>query len=428
MANPQTSPTPDAQPEDGQPDDREPAFPRAAIEALLSPAVGRLAPNTSLSPLPYDLNAGVPDRATLPSTELLEAMRRALDADSGAALTYGGQQGYEPLRAWIAARESQEGGLDVTSAQVTLTSGSAHGIDNIAATFIGEGDIVLVGAPTYPGAIRTFRARGATIVESPQDDDGMIPSALARILDTRRMTGRQAKLLYIQPNYDNPSGATLTLERREAIVALARQHGVLIVEDDAYTGIDLDGPPPPSMFAIARGRGVMRVGTFSKTVATGLRVGWITSQPEVTAQLVFMRFDNGASPLLHRMVLEYLQSGAYDPHVEHLQALYRERRDASASALREFCEPYVTFKNPHGGFFHWLKLANGLEARAVAAAAAEEGVAVTPGTGYFATPDSAAIGGADRIRLVFSALPPEELREAILRFGRALERLAGVGL
>lgn len=403
------------------------AFSPNAIEALLAPAVGRLAPNTSLSPLPYDLNAGVPDRATLPATGLLEAMRRAIESDAAAALTYGGQQGYEPLRAWIANREAQEGGIDVTSADVTLTSGSAHGIDNIAATFVGEGDIVVVGAPTYPGAIRTFRARGATIVESPQDDDGMIPSALARVLDTRRMTGKQAKLLYLQPNYDNPSGATLTLERREAIVALARQHGVLIVEDDAYTGIDLDGPPPPSMFSLSGGRGVMRVGTFSKTVATGLRVAWITSQPEIIQKLVFMRFDNGSSPLLHRIVHEFLESGEYGPHVEALQALYRERRDASADALREFCQPYVTFRSPHGGFFHWLKLGSGLEARKVAAAAAEEGVAVTPGTGYFATEDSALLGGADRIRLVFSALPPEELREAIARFGRALEKAASAG-
>ncbi|MGE3961224.1 MAG: PLP-dependent aminotransferase family protein [Dehalococcoidia bacterium] len=406
-------------------DDGESAFPASTIEALLAPAVGRLAPNTSLSPLPYDLNAGVPDRPTLPAAGLLEAMRRSLDADAAGALTYGGQQGYEPLRAWIADREAREGGFPVSSAQVTLTAGSAQGIDNIAATFVGEGDIVVVGAPTYPGAIRTFRARGATIIESPQDDDGLIPSALARVLDTRRMTGRQAKLLYVQPNYDNPSGATLPVERREAIVALTRQHGVLIVEDDAYTGIDLEGPPPPSMFAIAGGRGVMRVGTFSKTVATGLRVGWITSQPEVVQKLVFMRFDNGASPLLHRMVFEYVRSGEYEPHVERLRTLYRERRDASADALREFCEPYVTFKTPQGGFFHWLKLQPGLDARKVQAAAAEQGVAVTPGTGYFATPDSAELNGADRIRLVFSALPPAELREAIARFGRALEVVAG---
>ncbi|MEX1021739.1 MAG: PLP-dependent aminotransferase family protein, partial [Dehalococcoidia bacterium] len=392
------------------------------IEALLAPAVGRLAAPTSLSALRYDLNAGVPDRATLPARGLMEAARRAIEEDAAGALTYGGQQGYEPLRAWIAARESREGGIEVGAGQVTLTSGSAHAIDNIAATFVGEGDVVVAGAPTYPGAIRTFRARGATIIETPQDDDGVIPSALARVLDTRRMTGRQAKLLYLQSNYDNPSGATLPVERREAIVALARQHGVLVVEDDAYTGIDLDGPPLPSMFAIAGGRGVMRCGTFSKTVATGLRVGWIVSQPEVTRRLVFMRFDNGSSPFLHRLVHLFVTSPEYEPHVERLRDLYRERRDASASALHDRCEPYVTFRTPRGGFFHWLRLRPGLDAAAVAKAAAERDVAVTPGTGYFASG-----GGEDRLRLVYSALPSDDLREAIRRLGEALEAVASGG-
>lgn len=405
------------------PQDADPAFSAAAIEALLAPAVGRLEPPTSLSPLPYDLNAGVPDRPSLPAAELQAAFERALAADAAGALTYGGQQGYEPLRAWIGERQSAETGLEVTSAHVTLTTGSAHAIDNIAATFIGEGDVVVVGAPTYPGAIRTFLARGASIIDVPQDDHGLIPSALARVLDTRRMTGRQAKLLYVQANYDNPSGATLPVERRAAIASLARQHGVLLVEDDAYTGIDLDGPPLTSLYELAGGRGIMRVGTFSKTIATGLRVGYITAQPEIIRQLVFMRFDNGSPPILHRMVHEYVRSGAYDPHVRRLQEIYRERRDASASALREFCEPYITFQVPSGGFFHWLRLRPGLDAKAVVAAAKERGVAVTPGTGYYSTG-----GGEDRIRLVFSALPPADLREAIRRLGEAMEAVVNTSI
>lgn len=394
-------------------------FSAATIESLLAPIVGQLNAPTSLSPLPYDLNAGVPDRPTLPAAGLLAAATTALTEDPAGALTYGGQQGWEPLRAWIAARETREGGFAVGSDQVTLTSGSAHAIENIALTFIGDGDPVIAGAPTYPGAIRTFLTRGGSILEVPQDDDGMIPEALARILDTRRMTGRQAKLMYVQSNYDNPSGATLTVERRQRIVELARQHGVLIVEDDAYTGIDLEGAPLPSLFAIAGGRGVMRVGTFSKTVATGLRVGWVTAQPEIIKKLVFMRLDNGSSPFLHRVVLGYVSSGEYEPHVQRLQELYRERRDASASALHEFCEPYVTFRSPRGGFFHWLRLRPGLDAGAVQKAAQARGVAVTPGTGYYV-----AGGGEDRVRLVYSALPPEDLREAIRRLGEALEAVA----
>lgn len=394
-------------------------FSEATIEALLAPAVRRLPPPTSLSPLPYDLNAGVPDRDTLPWRELLDATRAVLEDDAAGALTYGGQAGYEPLRAWVAERQAAETGLHVTPAHVTITAGSAQGIDNVAAAFVADGDIVITGAPTYPGAIRTFRARGAQVIDVPQDEDGLVMPALARVLDTRRMTGRQAKLIYVTANYDNPSGSTLTLGRRQRLVELAREHGVLILEDDAYTGIDLEGPPPTSLFAVADGRGIVRCGTFSKTVATGLRVGFTVAQPEVTARLVLARFDNGGPPILHRLLNRYLRSGHYEPHVQMLQSLYRERRDATADALRDLCEPYVTFRTPRGGFFHWLQLAPGLDAGAVVRAAAARGVAVTPGTGYYANG-----GGEDRIRLVYSALPPAELRRAIEAFAEALATVA----
>lgn len=394
-------------------------FGEAAIEALIAPAVRRLVPPTSLSPLPYDLNAGVPDRATLPAAGLAKAARRALIEDPAGALTYGGQQGYEPLRAWIARRQAEETGLPVTAEWVTLTSGSAHGLDNIAATFVGEGDVVVTGAPTYPGAIRTVRARGAEIVDVPQDDEGMRTEELARVLAEQRATGRPAKVIYVTANYDNPSGSTLPVERRGELIRLAREHGALIVEDDAYTGIDLSGPPPPSLFGMAEGRGIMRAGTFSKTIATGLRVGWVVAQPEITRRLVFMRFDNGSSPFLHRVVLNYIESGSYEPHVEMLRDLYRERRDLSAEILRGRCGELITFRVPAGGFFHWLHLAEGLDAGRVVEAAAERGVAVTPGAGYFAN------GGGERcIRLVYSALPPRELREAVTRFGDAVVDVA----
>lgn len=391
------------------------------MEALLSPFARSLAPPTSLSPLPFDLNAGVPDRESLPAAALAEAARAALLEDPGGALTYGGAQGFEPLRAWIAERHATETGQPVTSAEVTITTGSAHAIDNIAATFVGPGDVVIVGAPSYPGAIRTFRARGARLVDVPQDDDGLRVDALKATLAALRTAGTPAKLLYVVSNYDNPSGSTLPEARRRALVDVARRHRVLVIEDDAYTGIDLDGPPLPSLSEIGGGEGVLRVGSFSKIVATGLRVGWIVGERPLIDRLVFMRFDNGSSPFVQRTLLHYLRSGAHEPHLVRLQSIYRERRDVSAAGLRECCEPYVTFRPPAGGFFHWLRLRPGLDAAAVTAAAARQGVAVTPGTGYFANG-----GGEDRVRLVYSALPPPALREAIARFGRALEEVAGV--
>lgn len=384
------------------------------LERLLAPVARELAAPTSLSPLPYDLNAGVPDRASLPWRELAEAAARALEADPGGTLTYGGTLGYEPLRRWIAERNAAETGLALDSSWVTLTSGSAHAIDNIAAAFVAPRDIVITGAPTYPGAIRTFRARGAEIVTVPQDADGLEMGPLATALEAQSGAGRPAKLIYVVANYDNPTGATLTEERRVELARLAEEHRALIVEDDAYTGIDLDGPPPTSLFQIMGGEGILRVGTFSKTIATGLRSAWILATPRIIQALTYMRFDNGASPLVQRTIYEYLQTGAYDPHVARLQRIYRERRDAAVSALRERCDSFVTFEVPRGGFFLWLRLRDGLEARALAKAAADVGVAVTPGQMYYAYE-----GGERNVRLVFSALPPEQLHEAVSLLGRA---------
>ncbi len=383
----------------------------AAIEGLIAPFMRTLAQPTSLSALQYDLNAGVPDRASLPAAELAEAAARALRDDPAGALTYGGNQGYEPLRAWIAERHCEEG-LAAGPDAVTLCSGSAHAIDNIAAAFLGPGDAAVVGAPTYPGAIRAFRARGARLIDVPQDALGLRPDALLEAL--AEADGPPPKLLYLIPSYDNPSGSTMPLERREELLRIAGEHRLLIVEDDAYAGLDLDGPAPPSLFSLARGRGVMYVGTASKTVATGLRVGWIVAAPEVIRQLVFARLDNGASPFVHRTVLEYLRGGGYDEHVERVRAIYGERRDAAVETAREAFGDLVSFEPPGGGFYLWLHLGGGLEAGSFAREAAARGVAVTPGPLYFAN------GGGERnVRLAWPALPPEQLRDAIARLGEA---------
>ena len=390
----------------------------AEIERLLGPFVGALAPPTSLSLLAFDLNAGVPDRASLPAAELAAAAERALRDDPAGALTYGGAQGYEPLRAWI-AEQWMPAGLALGPDHVTLCSGSAQAIDNIAATFLGPGDAVIVGAPSYPGAIRAFRARGARLIAVPQDSGGLRTDALAAALDRARGGDSPPKLIYLVPTYDNPSGSTMPLARREELLHIAATHGVLIVEDDAYAGLDLDGPPPPSLFELAGGRGVLQLGTASKTIATGLRVGWTVAAPEAIRRLVFSRLDNGASPLLHRTVLEYLEGGTHEAHVERLREIYRERRDAAAEAADEALAGRARFDLPAGGFYLWLRLNEQLSAGALVEAARRHGVAVTPGVLYFANE-----GGEQHIRLAYPALPPDELRAAVALLGAAARDVA----
>jgi DNA-binding transcriptional MocR family regulator len=177
------------------------------------------------------------------------------------------------------------------------------------------------------------------------------------------------------------------------------------------------------LFEIAGGERILRVGTFSKTIATGLRSAWILAAPPVVRALTYMRFDNGASPFVQRTVYEYLQAGGYDAHVERLRTIYRDRRDAAVSALQECCEPFVSFDVPAGGFFLWLRLADGLDADSLAIAASRLGVAVTPGWMYYADSDEGG-GGQRHVRLVYSALPPEQLYEAIRLLGTACAEAA----
>ncbi len=401
----------------------EPAFASGAdYDRLLGPFVADLAQPTSLSPLAYDLNAGVPDRESLPVDAIADAFEHALRDDPGGALTYGGAQGYEPLRAWIADRHSEASDLALGPANVTLCSGSAHAIDNIAATFLGPGDVAVISAPAYPGAIRSFRARGASIAAVPQDQHGMRADALDEVLGRIAAEGSAAKLIYLVATYDNPSGATVPQERRAEIVEIAARHGVLIVEDDAYAGLDLDGPPPASLFATAGGRGVLYVGTASKTVATGLRVGWVVGAAEAIRQVVFTRLDNGSSPLVLRALLAYYEGGTHDAHLGRIQDLYRERRDVAAEAVRAAFGELASFVLPGGGFYLWVRLAEGIDASALQAAAAERDVAVTTGTLY-------APEGADErhIRLAYPTVPPETLREAIARLGEAGAAVAAAG-
>lgn len=387
----------------------------AEVERLLAPTLSMLAEPTALSTLDYDLNAGVPDRDSLPAAELAKAAERAIRNDPGGALTYGGAQGYEPLRTLIAEKHFPAK-LKLGSQHISLCSGSAHAIDNIAGTFIGPGDTVVVGAPTYPGAIRAFRARGAQLIDVPQDASGLRTDLLAELLGK---TNIPPKLIYLIPTYDNPSGSTMPLEKRHELLQLAEAYRLLVVEDDAYAGLDLGVPPPPSLFELAGGRGVIHVGTASKTIATGLRLGWTVAAPEITRRLVFSRLDNGGSPLIHRTVFEYLRAGTHEEHLLNLRAIYQERRDAAAVAVTNALDGFARFDLPAGGFYLWLQLSEQLNATSLVESSRARGVAVTSGQLYFANS-----GGEQHIRIAYPALSPDDLQAAIKIIGEAASAIA----
>ncbi len=370
---------------------------------------------------PIMLTGGLPDDEELPADLLLEAAETVLRREKRFALQYGGTQGAPSLREWLAAQHAQRDGLPIGPEHISLTNGAAGALANACDAFVDPGDVVLVEAPTFPIFVRAARAAGAEIVGVPLDAEGIVPAGLDRILEEARAAGKRPKLLYTIPNFQNPTGATMTLERRQAVVDLCRRHGVVILEDDAYGEIRFEGGRLPSLFSLAGGEGVVYVGTFSKTIAPGLRVGWALASKEIVDAMVNTRFDMGASPFVQRVVAELCVSGKLAQHVPRAVELYRRKRDTMLAVLDERCSRYARWNVPAGGFFLWLELAEGVDPEALAAAAADEGIAYANGAAFY--PDGGA-EGQRFIRLAYSQVPEGDIPEAIMRLGRALERAA----
>jgi 2-aminoadipate transaminase len=374
------------------------------------------------SPIPpVSLGGGIPDPVTLPRIELQEAFGRALATEDDGPLRYGGGVGFEPLREILAERYSRDRGLPVTPQHFTLTNGSAGAIDLACAAFLSPGDVVVSEAPTFSGSLRTFRGRQAEVVAVGMDHEGMRTDELEATMERLAQEGRRVKFVYTISNFHNPMGAAMSLRRREHLLRIAARHGALVLDDDAYGDIYFGEVAPTALSALSGGHGVITAGTFSKSIATGLRIGWVHAEPEVIERCTRMRFEMGNSPLLHRMLYEYMKDGELDRHLERMRALYHDKLEALSSALHEHCEPYLSFKKPAGGFFLWATLHHGLTASAVQEAGLEEGVSFPLGQAFF--PDRHDHTG-EHIRLAFSWASVEDLREGARRLGRACERVA----
>ncbi len=362
---------------------------------------------------------GLPDIPSLPADEIQRAVRTVLERERKEALEYGGTYGPLPLREAIAERWTRLEGIPVTKDHVIIASGSAHAIGMVCETLLDPGDVVLVESPNFPGSLRTIRSFGATLVAVPLDEEGMRTDVLAQRLAELRERGQRAKFIYCIPNHQNPAGCTMSLRRREELLALAREYDTFILEDDAYGELWFTEPPPPSLFALSGGEHGVKVASFSKTIATGLRMGWIQGPPALISRIAALRYDMGTSPFLGRVIAEMLRNGDLDRHIARLRDIYRRKLERVHEALQRYCAPYVSYTLPRGGFFLWLALRPGLGAREVQQAANERGVIVGQGPGFFADGQA-----TEHLRLAFSYVAFEEIEEGIQRLGEALAEVA----
>ena len=378
-------------------------------------------PTNSLwaQPGSISLAGGIPDPDSLPIEQIRQAYLTVLEREPKQALEYGPVEGYATLRDYVATLICAEPGVDMTAENVTLTSGSSHSLSNIVDAFVDPGDVILVEQPTFLGALRTFLSSGADVIGVPMDSDGLRTEELERTVAELQRDGCKVKFLYTIPTFHNPAGTTMTLERRKALVEIAERHQLLVIEDDPYGRLRFRGEPLPSLFSLARGRGILGVGTFSKLIATGLRAAWVIGDKQYIDALNSTRYDAGSSQLTERMIAAYIEAGYLEPQIERLIGVYRDKCDTMMRALDERCSKYIAYDRPDGGYFIWIRLQpNGLKSPEFAQIALTEGVSIVPGIVSMTKPEL----GLPYIRLAFSYVPQKDIFESIQRLGRAFEK------
>jgi 2-aminoadipate transaminase len=358
---------------------------------------------------------GLPAPELFPVKTLAAATQKVFEEDGMRALQYSTTEGHAPLRRKIAERMQSTWNACVAPDQILVTSGSQQGLDLTGKLLLDEGDVVLCESPTYLGAISAWNVVRPRWVEVETDDDGMVPAALERTLRTYP----NAKAIYVIPNFQNPSGRTWSLERRHQFMEIVERHDVWVVEDNPYGELRLEGEPITSLKSLDRRGRVLALGTFSKVFCPGLRIAWIAAENPAYEKLVILKqgADLQTSTLGQLQVNRYLEENDLDADIARILPVYRERRDAMLAALDEAMPPGVTWTRPSGGLFVWMTLPEALSARTLLDECVRQNVAFVPGGAFYPNGDH-----ENTLRLNYSNMPVERIREGIRRLAAALEK------
>ncbi len=355
------------------------------------------------------LAGGMPNIEGLPLEFLAEMSSRLLRDRGASILQYGSGQGSDELREMI-VEVMRPDGIRGHADDVVVTTGSQQALDLISQIFINPGDVVLAEAPSYVGALGTFRAYQANVVHVPMDAEGLVPEELVRVIDELEAEGRPIKFLYTIPNFHNPGGVCLSAERRPRIAEICQRRHILVVEDNPYGLLGFDGDPIPAIQSI-NPDGVVYLGSFSKTFAPGYRVGWALAPTAVAARLILANENALLCPstFAQLSINEYLRTYDWYQQVKEYREMYHKRGRAMQEALEEYM-PMCSWNSPEGGFYTWVKLPEGLDAQAMLPRAVTNLVAYVSGTAFYADGQ-----GRDHMRLSFCYPTPERIREGVQR-------------
>jgi len=355
------------------------------------------------------LMLGHPDPSTLLTPELRNAMQHLIISPQAyTALQYGPERGTQSLIDVLVEKIHREQGLSIQPANLMVVAGSTHAVDMLTRLYARPGGVVLVEAPTYVDAIHIFRDHQIELYSIPIDEYGLIPSELEKSLVWLHSSGKVPSFLYTVPNFHNPTGSTLSEARRLEIIRLARQYAFLIIEDDVYRDLSFESTVPTSFYSLTNGKQVFSIGSFSKTLAPGLRLGWLLGPEDAIQRCIdcgTMQMGGGANPFVAQVVAEYCRRGYWEAHILHLQSLYKMRRDVALSALSQYMPPDVRWTQPAGGFFTWLSLPKTVFAQEVKRLALQHGVLVAAGEGFFVNPSD----GEHNLRLAYSFAAPNDI-------------------
>jgi 2-aminoadipate transaminase len=363
------------------------------------------------------LAGGLPDTSTFPPQSFAAQMTRIAQESAAEALQYGPTEGFEETKDCILEVMGAEGMLPDPD-DIIVTTGGQQGIDLVTKTLVDPGDVVICEAPTYPGAVPVFCSYQADVVQVECDEDGMDIDVLERLLRELRDEGRRPKFIYSVPSFQNPAGVTMSFERRRRLVELARANEILVVEDNPYGLLRYEGEPMPPLYQLDGGDFVIYIGTFSKILSPGIRLGWTVAPPPVMEKIVLGKqaADLCTSTLTQYFVREYFAERRWQRYIDDLVEIYRERRDVMVAALRDHFPAEATWTEPEGGLFIWATLPDYIDTGDLLAKALRADVAFVPG-------QAAYVDGRGRhsMRLNFSGVSADEIREGVRRIGEVID-------
>lgn len=353
---------------------------------------------------------GLPAPELFPIAEINAVSQFVLEQSGMQALQYTTTEGYRPLRQWVAARMNVQLGTSFDEDNILITHGSQQALDLSGKVFLDEGDVVLCESPTYLAAISAFRAYGCNFVEVETDSDGMVLPDLEKALATHPT----AKLIYVIPNFQNPTGRTWSLERRQQLAKLSARYNIAVLEDNPYGELRYEGEPLPSIKSFDRTGNVLCTGTFSKIFCPGYRIGWIAGEKEVIHKYVLVKqgVDLQCNTMAQMVIAAYLEQYDIDAHIEKIREVYRNRRNIAVRTIRDTFPHDISYTNPQGGLFLWIQLHNTVDTAKLLEKCLAHNVAFVPGGSFF--PNS---NQRNTLRINFSNTPEDKIVEGLTRIG-----------